>query len=204
MNEGGSSETAGLAATVRAFAGQAFGLVRRRSECCAARRVPCAGRVGALTLVMVPLEVVRHAAHSDEPELDAPRALELREARLGLTAVERRAVEELVTGASGETAAFVASRAAALAGDESAAVRRRSLAKMLAVQEALSSQLTALLAAAVGRKDEPAVKLLDRALNGAVSRFTKLTEELRAEMTGGRRALVQVGVAQHVTISEER
>lgn len=150
------------------------------------------------------MELVRNPDAVDESAHDGPRALELREAQLGLTAVERRAVEELVTGASGETAAFVAQRAAALAGDESAAVRRRSLAKMLAVQEALSSQLTALLAAAVARRDEPAVKLLDRALTGAVSRFTKLTEELRAEQTGGRRALVQVGVAQHVTITEER
>lgn len=140
----------------------------------------------------------------DEPEHDEPRALDLREARLGLTAVERRAVEELVTGANGKTAAFVAQRAAALAGDESSAVRRRSLAKALALQESLSAQLTALLAAAVARRDEAAVKLLDRALTGAVNRFTKLTEELRAEMTGGRRALVQVGVAQQVTIAEER
>lgn len=150
------------------------------------------------------MELVRKPDAVDELEHDEPRALELREARLGLTAVERRAVEELVTGASGETAAFVAERAAAFATDADGAVRRRSLAKMLAVQEALSSQLTALLAAAVGRRDEPAVKLLDRALNGAVSRSTKLTEELRAEMIGGRQALVQVGVAQHVTITEER
>lgn len=149
------------------------------------------------------MELVRKEANV-EPEHDEPRALDVRDARLGLTAVERRAVEELVTGASGEMAAFVAVRAAALASDESAAVRRRSLAKMLAVQEALSSQLTALLAAAVARRDDAAVKLLDRALTGAVNRFTRLTEELRAEMTGGRRALVQVGVAQHVTITEER
>ena len=149
------------------------------------------------------MELVRKEANV-EPEHDEPRAHDVRDARLGLTAVERRAVEELVTGASGEMAAFVAVRAAALASDESAAVRRRSLAKMLAVQEALSSQLTALLAAAVARRDDAAVKLLDRALTGAVNRFTRLTEELRAEMTGGRRALVQVGVAQHVTITEER
>lgn len=153
---------------------------------------------------MVYAELVRNHDAVDEPEHDDSGALDLREARLGLTPIERRAVEELVTGSHGETADFVALRAAALAGDESAAVRRRSLAKMLAVQEALSSQLTALLAAAVAQRDDTAVKLLDRALTGAVNRFTKLSEELRAEQTGGRRALVQVGIAQNVTVTEER
>lgn len=109
-----------------------------------------------------------------------------------------------MTGARGETAAFVAERAAALAAEPDGAVRKRSLAKMLAIQEALSAQLTALLAAAVARRDEAAVKLLDRALNGAVSRFRMLTEELRAEMSGGRRAVVQVGIAQNVNVTGER
>lgn len=150
------------------------------------------------------MEVVRHRDAGGQPEHAEPRALDLREARLGLTAVERRAVEELVTGARGETADFVAQRAAALAADEDGSVRRRSLAKALTLQESLSAQLTCLLAAAVSRRDEPAVKLLDRALNGAVSRFRMLTEELRAEMTGGRRAVVQVGIAQNVNITGER
>jgi hypothetical protein len=75
---------------------------------------------------------------------------------------------------------------------------------MLAIQEALSSQLTALLAAAVARRDDAAVKLLDRALTGAVARCTRLTDELRADAVGGRRAVVQVGVAQQVTITGER
>ena len=118
--------------------------------------------------------------------------------------MERRAVEELVTGANGETAAFVAERAAALDADPDGSVRRRSLAKMLAIQEALSAQLTCLLAAAVARRDDAAVKLLDRALSGATSRFRLLTEELRAEMTGGRRAVVQVGIAQNVNVTGER
>jgi hypothetical protein len=101
-------------------------------------------------------------------------------------------------------AGFVAQRAAALATDEDGSVRRRSLAKMLAIQEALSSQLTALLSAAVARRDADAVKLLDKAVTGAVSRFRLLTEELRAEAVGGRRAVIQVGIAQSVTVTGER
>ena len=153
---------------------------------------------------MLPAELVRNADGADQLERREPCTLSVREARLGLTSTERKAVEELLTGSRRETADFVAQRAAALATDENGSVRRRSLAKMLAIQETLSSQLTYLLAAAVARRDDVAVKLLDRALNGAVSRFTKLTEELRAEMTGGRRALVQVGVAQQVNITEKR
>jgi hypothetical protein len=147
------------------------------------------------------MELVRNA---DQPEPRDQPSLKLSDARLGLTATERIAVERLVTGAPGMTADFVAQRAAALATDGDGSVRRRSLAKLLALQEVLSSQLTALLAAAVARRDDTAVKLLDRALTGAVNRFTKLTEELRAEQTGGRRALVQVGIAQNVNITGER
>jgi hypothetical protein len=149
------------------------------------------------------MELVRDATDVELEHQDA-EPVQLREARLGLTAVERRAVEEMVKGSSGEIADFVAERAAALAADTEGAVRRRSLAKMLAIQEALSSQLTALLAAAVARRDDAAVKLLDRALTGAVARCTRLTDELRADAVGGRRAVVQVGVAQQVTITGER
>ncbi len=109
-----------------------------------------------------------------------------------------------MSGSRGETADFVAQRAAALAADQDGSVRRRSLAKMLAIQEALSAQLSCLLAAAVARRDEPVVKLLDRALTGATARLRMLTEELRAEMTGGRRALVRVGVVGTVSITGER
>jgi hypothetical protein len=149
-------------------------------------------------------ELVRNGDGVGDPERGEPSVLDLREARLGLTAVERQAVEKLVTGSHGMTADFVAQRAAALATDEDGSVRRRCLAKMLAIHEALSSQLAALLAAAVARRDADAVKLLDRALTGSVARFRLLTAELRAEAVGGRRAVVQVGVAQRVTITGER
>ncbi|MBX7113462.1 MAG: hypothetical protein K1X64_03935 [Myxococcaceae bacterium] len=110
----------------------------------------------------------------------------------------------MVKGSAGEIADFVAVRAAALAADADGAVLRRSLAKATAIQEALASQLSALLAAAVARRDDAAVKLLDRALTGAVSRFARLTEELRADAVGGRRAFIQLGIAQHVTVTGER
>ena len=149
-------------------------------------------------------ELVRNADGVVEPERRGPSALNLSEARLGLTAVERQAVGELVTVSRGITADFVAQRAAALATDADGSVRRRSLAKMLAIQETLSSQLTALLAASVARRDADAVKLLDKAVTGAISRFRLLTEELRAEAVGGRRAVIQVGIAQNVTVTGER
>jgi hypothetical protein len=79
------------------------------------------------------------------------------------------------------------------------------VSKAAAVQEALASQLSALLATAVARRDADAVKLLDRALSGSTKRFALLLEELRAEVSGGRRAVVQVGVvATNVNISGQR
>lgn len=155
-------------------------------------------------LLVPSMELVRNADGVAPPERGEPRPLNLTEARLGLTAVERQAVEELVSGSCGITADFVAQRAAALATDEDGSVRRRSLAKALAIQETLSSQLTTLLAASVARRDEVAVKLLDKAVTGAVSRFRLLTEELRAEAVGGRRAVIQVGIAQNLTVTGER
>lgn len=106
-----------------------------------------------------------------------------------------------MTGSRGITADFVAQRAAALATDEDGSVRRRSLARMLAIQETLSSQLTCLLAAAVARRDADAVKLLDKAVTDCVARFR---QELRAEAVGGRRSVIQVGIAQNVTVTGER
>ena len=123
-----------------------------------------------------------------------PRLVPTRPA-LGLTEVERRSVEEMVTGLPyGETAAFVAQRAAALASDTDGSVRRRSLSKALAIQEALMAQLSTLLAAAVANRDSSAVSLLDRALNGATARFRLLSDELRADYAGNKKANVQVQV----------
>ena len=124
--------------------------------------------------------------------------------RVGLSKVERKTVEALISGSTGATGDFVAQRATAFSVDDDGQVRRRSLSKAAAVQEALMAQLSALLAAAVGRGDADAVKLLDRALSGSTKRFTLLIDELRAEVSGGRRAVVQVGVvANNVNISRQ-
>ena len=147
------------------------------------------------------LELARYSEDSpDDRTLTEARRPDLSNARLGLTAVERLAVEQLVSGAPGETADFVATRANALADDPEGACRRRTLAKALAVQDALGAQLTALLARAVAQRDDAAVRLLDRALTGCTNRVRLLAEELRAETLGGRKAVVQVGLAQNVTV----
>lgn len=151
------------------------------------------------------MELVRNAGDVVDQEADEARGPSERAFRLGLTATERRSVEEMVSGGSGATGDFVALRATALSVDNDGQVRRRSLSKAAAVQEALMAQLSALLAAAVIRRDAEAAKLLDRALSGSTKRFTLLIDELRAEISGGRRAVVQVGVvANNVSISEQR
>ena len=56
------------------------------------------------------------------------------------------------------------------------------------------SQFSTLLADAVARRDADATKLLDRALNGATTRFTLLLNQLQSDFSGGKKAAVQVGV----------
>lgn len=140
---------------------------------------------------VMPSEIVLQPAQ--EAEEASPVPLLSGVPGLRLTQVERRAVEELVSGQPGITADFVAQRAAAFAGDPSGETRRRSLSKAAAIQEALMAQLTTLLAAAVARRDGEAAKLLDRCLNGATTRFKLLIEELRADF-GGKKVTVQVGI----------
>lgn len=63
------------------------------------------------------------------------------------------------------------------------------------------AQLNFLLVSSVARKDADATKLLDRALNGATSRFALLVAELRADHASGRRTVVQVGIANNVNVN---
>ena len=144
------------------------------------------------------LELLRRTADTIEVADTEPQRLQARPLAgipgLHLTQVERRAVEELVTGVPGETADFVSQRAAAFAGETSAETRRRSLSKAAAIQECLMSQLTTLLAAAVARRDVEAAKLLDRCLNGATTRFQLVLNQLQSDIAGGKKPTVQVGV----------
>ncbi len=154
------------------------------------------------------MEIIRHPAGPPVPEEDDPVATPV-DARavstvpgLRLTAVEKLAVESLVKGRPGETASFVSSRAAALAADELGEVRRRSLAKAFSLQEAVTAQLTALLVEAVARRDNDAVKMLDRALSGSTQRMQLLAAELRADFAGNKKTPVQIGViANNVNIT---
>jgi hypothetical protein len=154
------------------------------------------------------MEIVRHPAAVDVVD---DRAIELdahavaNAPGLRLTDVEKRSVEELVTGLPGTTAAFVSQRAAAFAADVSGEVRRRSLAKALAVQEAVTAQLNTLLVGAVAHRDFEAVKMLDRAVSGSTTRMKLLADELRADFAGGRKPTMQVGVvATNVHVSGGR
>lgn len=124
---------------------------------------------------------------------------------LALTETEELAVRGLVSGGGDEVVAFVQQRAAALAGDAAdgpggPAVRRRSLAKAVAIAEAQLSQLHALLAVAVAKKDVAAVAVVDRALTGAAKRFAILMDALRADEQRHQRPVVVVGAAQAVNI----
>lgn len=141
------------------------------------------------------LALVRHVNDSIAPAAQpAPRP--------GLNDFERRAVTGLVTGPGEDMVRYTADRAAAYASGD-ADVRRRALARAAAVQDVLGQELTALLSAAVARRDAQGVALLDRALNSANLRHRRLLEALRAESAPTRRVVMKATGAISV-MAEER
>lgn len=114
-------------------------------------------------------------------------------------------MRELVLDDGDGVVLHVQQRGAALAGDAvdgtgGSAVRRRSLAKAVAVAEAQLSQLHVLLAVAVAKKDRTAVAVVDRALTGAAKRFAILMDALRADEQRHQQPVIVVGAAQAVNI----
>lgn len=109
---------------------------------------------------------------------------------LEMSFFERRAVTGLVSANGDEMERYVAVRASAYASG-SADARRRALARAAAVQDVLVQELTALLSAAIARRDEPAVPLLDRSLNSATTRYRALLDQLRTECAPTRRVVMR-------------
>lgn len=127
---------------------------------------------------------------------------ELHAPGLGLSYFERRAVTGLVARPGEEMERETAVRAAGYAtGDPD--VRRRALARAAAVQDGLAQELTALLAAAVRRRDAEGAQLLDRTLNSANLRYLRLLDALRVESAPSRRVLMKATGAISV-LAEER
>ncbi len=112
-------------------------------------------------------------------------------------------MRELVSEGGDAVVLHVQHRAAALAGDSvdgtgGPHVRRRSLAKAVAIAEAQLVQLHALLAIAVAKKDPAAVAVVDRALTGSAKRFAILMDALRADEQRHQRPVVVVGAVYAV------
>ena len=110
-----------------------------------------------------------------------------------LTDIETAAVTTLVDGGEAALATFVRDRGAALAGNDGAGVRSRSISKALAIAETQASQIQLLLAQAIARRDVDAASMLDRMATGAVKRLAILCEQHRAEESKGHRPVVVVG-----------
>ncbi len=107
---------------------------------------------------------------------------------MALSAAEKSSVVQLVRGGEEAVVEHVRQRATALSSGDGG-VRRRSLARAAAVQEALVQELSALLGSAIARRD-PAVGMLDRALTSATARYRSLLDQLRSESAPGRRGMV--------------
>jgi hypothetical protein len=121
---------------------------------------------------------------------------------LGMSIFERRAVTGLVSSSGDEMERYVADRASAYASG-SADVRRRALARAAAVQDVLLQELSALLSAAIARRDDRAVSLLDRTLNSATTRYRALLDQLRTECAPTRR-IVMRATGDIAVAAEER
>lgn len=120
---------------------------------------------------------------------------------LGLLGVERAAVVAMVADGDGSGTAHVTQvRATAFASDDGVSVRRRSLAKALAVAEQQMMQLSALFAAAVAQGKLDVLGTLDKAATGATRRFVLLADALRADEERNRRPAVFIAAANAVTI----
>jgi hypothetical protein len=105
---------------------------------------------------------------------------------LKLSQMEEKAATGLVTGDLDAMRAYAQAQASAYSTGDGEA-RRRGLARAAAVQEAQMQVLSASLAAAVARRDERAVLLLDRTLTSATTRYRGLLEQLRVEFAPTRR-----------------
>jgi len=140
-------------------------------------------------------EIVRPQSEASSNCHAMAHSEDLIEPSLALNPVERMAVSELLTGDARSLVAHVAQRATALASDDGPLVLRRSLARAVAVAEAQMHELSALLAAAVAKRDESGAKLLERQVNSATQRFRLLADQLLATFQGGRRSVLVVGQA---------
>lgn len=106
--------------------------------------------------------------------------------KVGFSGFEARAATELVSGPTEEVLAYARERASAYASGDPGA-RRRSLARAATVADLAMQEASALLTAAAARADERAVRILDRVVTGATSRYIALLEALRAESAPTRR-----------------
>jgi hypothetical protein len=120
--------------------------------------------------------------------------------RLALSPIEAFSVTQLLANGEEAVLEHVRARAGAFASADGDGVRLRSLARATAIAEAQMAQLSALLSATLGQRDETTAKLLDKFLTSTTRRFTMLMDELRAERQGGRRSVLVVGAAQHVHV----
>jgi len=121
------------------------------------------------------------------------------ERRIGLSGVEVRTVNRLLSGSGAdEYVGVVIDRANSFATDDGA--RRRSLARAAGIAEAMLQELNLAFIDAVSRRDFPTVAMLDRVTNSATRRYTHLVEALQAEANGGRRPVLVVGQANTVSL----
>jgi hypothetical protein len=123
-------------------------------------------------------------------------------AALSLSQMEEKAATGLVTGDVDAMRQYAQAQASAYASGDGD-VRRRGLARAAAVQEAQMQVLSASLAAAVARRDERAVVLLDRTLTSATNRYRGLLEQLRIEFAVTRRIVAVANGTIAITAEEQ-
>lgn len=120
--------------------------------------------------------------------------------RLALSALDKLALERLVTGDATVAIEHARGLADALAGPGHDEVRLRTLSRSIAVARTQQALLDALLLEQLAKRDVLGVELVDKVLRGVSCRLVKMLEAHRLESAQQRRVAVVVAHADEVNV----
>lgn len=120
--------------------------------------------------------------------------------RLALAALDKLALERLVTGDATVAIEHARGLAEALAGPGHDEVRLRTLSRAIALARTQQSLLDALLLERLAQRDVVGVELVEKVLRGVSCRLVKLLDAHRLESAQQRRVAVVVAHADQVNV----
>jgi hypothetical protein len=150
----------------------------------------------------------KHDLRLVRDEADAAPVSHAREARLGLTWLDKLAASAFVEGSPAELAdllELVRGCADSLASEDATDARQRLLAREIAIAKTTLDAMTTAIGHRVRANDASGALLADRLATSAARRLALLVEAHRADTLVEKRcAVVAIGHAEHVTIDAEK